>query len=285
MTIHPDIIIITKNRYDTLLRCVKNIVSNTVSPQKIIIIHSQKPSLCITKKQIIRICKQHHISIVYRHVDDLGISYSRNKGLLLVTSDIFAFIDDDEIPPPNWIETACTFLAKHPEITVICGPKIPHIQHNYWNDVWGSLYRPQDRYAGFTDFAGSSNAFYRTKIFKKYHISYDVQFATSSEDRVVCFQLENAGAKIYYDYRLFTHHDFRTTTKQFIYQWLDYGKTMFAFANKYKKVASVRGHIDFISHSLCGYPVMGENIDKIPGLIVCDASFIIGYLQAWRINK
>jgi hypothetical protein len=280
-----DIIIVTKDRYDTLLRCVEYILRNLVLPRRIIIVHAQQASLCRTKKKIIRLCLEKKTTLIYRHVHDYGISYSRNIGVSLVKSSIFGFIDDDELPPINWISNAMHFLSTYKNISVVSGPKLANIRNNYWNNVWVSIYAPEQHSSGIVDFATSSNTFYRTKVFREHNITYDIEFATSSEDRVVSHKLLAAKAVIYYWDSLYVFHDFRKTMRSFVSQWFDYGLVFCSFSEKYRHVVSIPEHILDMLRSTCGIRSIPGHLIYAPGLIICDLFFSYGYIKGWLLRR
>jgi cellulose synthase/poly-beta-1,6-N-acetylglucosamine synthase-like glycosyltransferase len=275
-----DVIIITKHRDDTLLRCVIHLLLNSIVPKQIIIIHANIPSRCSTKKHVLKLCKQFQVHCVYKHVKDKGISYSRNVGLSLVQNEVFSFIDDDEIPSESWIQQAVSFFTKHPYVSVISGPKLPNNPHNYWNQIWECIYRPGS-VSGGVDFVTSSNTFYRRHILTQHHITYDLQFATSSEDYVFSHKLKKAGASLYYHNKLVVYHDFRTTMGGFMRQWFDYGKTTYTFDTLYRHVSTFYDHLDNLWNRLQGVRAYNGIPFYFPGLLICDISFLTGYIRSW----
>ncbi|MGB8454201.1 MAG: glycosyltransferase family A protein [Anaerocolumna sp.] len=58
---------------------------------------------------------------VYQNERNMGISYTRNKGLELCKTEYMALLDDDDIAMPYRIEHEVEYLDEHPEIDVIGG--------------------------------------------------------------------------------------------------------------------------------------------------------------------
>lgn len=283
-----DVLIVTNKRHAILLRCVEGILRNSVLPKKIIIIQSDAPALCTTKKKILALCKKKGVLPVYRHITKRGISDKRNMAISYVTSSFFAYIDDDEIPPVDWLYKGLSFLVKHKNVSVVFGPKLPNIPDNYWNGVW-KIITKVDQQSCYGSFATSSNGFYRTDFIKKNRIGYDPEFVDSSEDRVFSFRILEAGGKIYYLKNLITYHDFRTTFGGFVEQWIEYGYTMCLFNHKYYQVTKVSAHMKRLWQLLQGVRAgKGLSVYTV-GLICCDLSFAAGYLkrmyQLLRVKK
>lgn len=62
-------------------------------------------------------------------LDRPGASLARNAALHAVTTPWLAFIDDDELPPPDWVEAALALCRRLPEDCAACGgntlPRFP----------------------------------------------------------------------------------------------------------------------------------------------------------------
>ena len=46
----------------------------------------------------------------------------RNRAVSVAGGEILAFIDDDAVAPPQWLETACAYFDAHPDVLAIGGP-------------------------------------------------------------------------------------------------------------------------------------------------------------------
>lgn len=96
----------------------------------------QKPDLHVViadnegSAQARRICQSFEaetgIPVTYVHEPQRGISYARNACLdnIPETCDFFAFIDDDEVPEPDWLERLLEAQAAT-NADVVQGPVIP----------------------------------------------------------------------------------------------------------------------------------------------------------------
>jgi glycosyltransferase involved in cell wall biosynthesis len=64
----------------------------------------------------------------------LGLSTARNTGLRHAHADLVAFMDDDAIASPGWLEEIChVFTDRHPQPGLVCGPV---------NAEWGAARPP-----------------------------------------------------------------------------------------------------------------------------------------------
>lgn len=87
-------IIITKDRYDDIVECVKSILGQTILPTELIIVDASK-----TKKigSVIRKLLN-RVNINFVHIySEPGTSYQRNLGIKEAKGDIVFFFDDDVI--------------------------------------------------------------------------------------------------------------------------------------------------------------------------------------------
>ncbi len=54
-----------------------------------------------------------------------GLSPARNVGIEHSSGEIIAFIDDDAVAPPRWVESIVRAFADHPEAIALTGPAYP----------------------------------------------------------------------------------------------------------------------------------------------------------------
>jgi glycosyltransferase involved in cell wall biosynthesis len=272
-----DIVIVTHNRYEKLLRCVSYILSNIWLPKTIIIIHSQPESKCKTKKIIEKLCLRVGVDIKYINIPHKGISFSRNKAISCVVSPIFGFIDDDEYPTENWIKFAYSFFVKNKKIHVLTGPKIATNKFGYWGRIWYEIYRSSFEFIGQVDFVTSGNSFFRTEFIKENNISFDNDFATSSEDRVFSFFLQKKKAKMIFHKNLIEYHDFRDTSRGLFLQWYGYGKSMAIYKYKYVYKSKLKV-FQSLKELLQGFHLLKKNWFLILPIMMIDFAFMIGFI-------
>lgn len=68
------------------------------------------------------------IPMLYVVEPDQNIAKARNKAVLSSSGDFIAFIDDDELPPPDWLLTSLRACLSH-EADGVLGPVRPLFEH------------------------------------------------------------------------------------------------------------------------------------------------------------
>jgi len=90
------------DRYDIFSDCVESVLAQTYDPLEVVIVVDGNPEVF----DRVRSDFGHHDNLALHNNDqNLGISYSRTKGAELASGEVVAFIDDDGIAEPDWIET------------------------------------------------------------------------------------------------------------------------------------------------------------------------------------
>lgn len=130
-----------------------------------------------------------------------GISYVRNKAVVEVSpaADLVAFIDDDEVPEPDWLEQLLTVLQAE-QADVVAGPALPFFP---MPDVpkWvikGRFFEPLRYPTGQQiKFAGAGNVLVRAGVLRAMGKIFDERFAlTGGEDSHFFMRVDRAGYKL-----------------------------------------------------------------------------------------
>lgn len=130
-----------------------------------------------------------------------GISYARNKAIVSASPDVdfVAFIDDDEVPEPNWLEELLSVQQTY-EADVVGGPVLPRF---LTDDVpqWvikGKFFEPQRYPTGYLlKFAASGNVLISSQVLKGMNKIFDERFAlTGGEDTHFFMRVYRAGYKL-----------------------------------------------------------------------------------------
>ncbi len=88
----------TEKRWDDLLAAIVSVQQQTVQPREIIVVIDHNPVLL--KRAQERLVN----AIVIENREAKGVSGSRNSGIAIAQGTIVAFLDDDAVAEPNWIE-------------------------------------------------------------------------------------------------------------------------------------------------------------------------------------
>jgi glycosyltransferase involved in cell wall biosynthesis len=168
--------------------------------------------------------KIHH----YISKKDEGLYFAFNKGIDLVTGEIFGFVNADDILMPNAIDTLVKYYNNNPDIDFIFGSVKKH---------WGILhgYKPKKIYYSWGFYSSHSTGFfikstsakqvgyYNTKY--KYHADYDYFYraivthklkglATKKSEVFGIFRRGGFSSKINFLSRLFEEITIRIDNKQ-----------------------------------------------------------------------
>jgi succinoglycan biosynthesis protein ExoM len=140
-------------------------------------------------------------SIKYFSEAQRGISYVRNKAVAEIdpNADFALFIDDDEVPAPDWIEQLLIVQQAY-DADVVAGPSLPFFPEP---DVpkWvtnGHFFEPQRYQTGhLLKYAGTNNVLVRARILRAMDRVFDERFAlTGGEDSHLFMRLDRAGYKL-----------------------------------------------------------------------------------------
>ncbi len=130
-----------------------------------------------------------------------GISYARNKCVASASpnADFVAFIDDDEVPEPNWLEELLSVQQMY-DADVVGGPVLPRF---LTDDVpqWvikGKFFEQQRYPTGYLlKFTSSGNVLIRSQVLKRMTKIFDERFAlTGGEDTHFFMRVYRAGYKL-----------------------------------------------------------------------------------------
>lgn len=88
----------TEERWDDLLTAVDALQMQSVLPYEIIVVIDHNPALLARARAALSAV------ILIENTEPRGLSGARNSGLAIARGDVVAFIDEDAIAAPNWLE-------------------------------------------------------------------------------------------------------------------------------------------------------------------------------------
>jgi succinoglycan biosynthesis protein ExoM len=137
----------------------------------------------------------------YLSEPEQGISYVRNKAVseVSINADFVAFIDDDEVPEPAWLEELLTVQQTY-HADVVAGPSLPFFPAQdvpQWV-IKGKFFEPQRYPTGhLLKFTGTNNVLIRAQILSTMDKIFDERFAlTGGEDTHFFMRVYRAGYKL-----------------------------------------------------------------------------------------
>ena len=107
---HPRVSVIlpTHNRPDLLRDAIESLLSQTYTDWEAMIVDdASDPAAELPVDQRFR---------ALRHQTSMGGAAAKNAGASVSSADILAFLDDDDLYAPSYLERAVSVLDKHPEV-------------------------------------------------------------------------------------------------------------------------------------------------------------------------
>jgi len=109
------VIIPTYKRANLILETLGSVFAQSYKPSEIIVVNDGSPDC--TEEVLTPLVSAERITYVRQ--ENQGLAAARNKGISLATGDYIALLDDDDLWPPDTLESQIKFMKKHPE-TVLC---------------------------------------------------------------------------------------------------------------------------------------------------------------------
>lgn len=109
------VILPTHNRPGLLGEALASLAAQTLPPHEVIVVDdASDPPVAL------RHIAQYGPGIrLLRHERALGGAAAKNTGIRAATGELLAFLDDDDLYDPRYLETAASLLAAHPDIEVL----------------------------------------------------------------------------------------------------------------------------------------------------------------------
>jgi len=136
----------------------------------------------------------------YAHEPERGIAQARNRAVAASadTADFIAFIDDDEVPEPQWLDALLAVQARH-AADAVAGPVLPRFLEPApdWI-VRGGFFERRRHATGTTlPHAGTCNVLIRTVLFRQMGVPFDPRFGlTGGEDTLFFLRAVRAGCRL-----------------------------------------------------------------------------------------
>jgi glycosyltransferase involved in cell wall biosynthesis len=109
----------SERRWDSLCSVIEALHNQTTEPTEIIIIVDHNPKLYE------RVRKQWSQLRVIENRYWRGAGGARNSSIPVIRADIVAYLDDDAVPAPEWLEVLCA-CYKNPETVGVGGAIVPN---------------------------------------------------------------------------------------------------------------------------------------------------------------
>ena len=91
----------TMDRYDVFTEAVESVLAQTYDPVEVVLVIDGNSEVY---EHVVEEFGGYENVIIHNNEENRGISFSRTKGAELASGEIVAFIDDDGVAEPDWIE-------------------------------------------------------------------------------------------------------------------------------------------------------------------------------------
>jgi GT2 family glycosyltransferase len=130
-TLVVSIIIVTRNRPFLLQHAIKRVLAQSYPNKELIVVDSSSNN---ESEQVI--AEYPEVRYVHLHGQSNNMPQARNKGLTIASGEILAFIDDDSMVQPGWLDA---LIDTYQDETVgAAGGRIIRAAEPYCNQVTGS---------------------------------------------------------------------------------------------------------------------------------------------------
>ena len=121
-------VICSYRRPDTLAAAIQSLADQTLSNDLYEIIVVDNNSKDETREIVQRLADKHGLKgprIRYSLESRLGLSYARNRSIAMSNGDVIAFLDDDAVASPQWLEALLAGYKELPDVWAVGGPVRP----------------------------------------------------------------------------------------------------------------------------------------------------------------
>ncbi|MEZ5363588.1 MAG: glycosyltransferase [Bryobacterales bacterium] len=122
------IVVSTFGRERLLVDCIESIVAQRFCEWELIVV-DQDPSQ--KTRAVLERRFPDESRLKYFNMPRAGLSGARNKGLEQASSDLIAFLDDDTVATPGWLEAIVSTFHAHPDAGMLCGRIRPQLEGDF----------------------------------------------------------------------------------------------------------------------------------------------------------
>lgn len=200
------VVIVTKNRLFDLLHAIGSLVTQIVPPDELIVVDNDSTDLTprVVQKLISR------CSFPIRYIKEAGSGYPviYNRGLKEAKYDWVAFLDDDCVASPDWLEKLKLSISHHRNASVILGLTKPYNPHNSYSlatYIFACEWKDNNSkgvHITNLEILDNKNILYNKSFLSLHHLAYDEDRIThlggAAEDCDLGKQIQRQSGKAYY---------------------------------------------------------------------------------------
>jgi GT2 family glycosyltransferase len=241
------VVVCTRGRSVELERCLTSLVKLAYPRFSIVVVDNAPTS--DRSKEVVQRFDRHQVRYVVEPAP--GLSRARNRGLSVATTDVIAWIDDDEVADENWLAELARGFHEHPQAAAISGIMVP-AELKTWPQVRFEQYGGHNKHRGFCPavfspasrgaqdplyplppFGTGGNMAFRREALVRLG-GFDVALgagspAMGSEDTKVFSQILSSGGTVVYQPTAVTYHFHRREQSELETQMIGYGVGLTAY--------------------------------------------------------
>ena len=215
------VIICTYNRRDFILKALESLLHQTLSKEQfeVIVVNNNSPD--DTEALVMNYIEKHpDIHILYKMENQQGASFARNTGAAMASAGLLAFMDDDAVAEPDFLEKILTFFHKYPSAAGLGGRIIPRYipaEPKWMSYFVSSLVGNFDYSNSTTEFKPGKYPLESNMVVTKQDFFAVGGFNTAlpgvkgnlrigGEGKDFFLKLQGLGRTIYYDPNVIVHH-------------------------------------------------------------------------------
>lgn len=209
------VVVCTYNRAQLLENCLQSLDKQSIDRKtyEVIVVdnNSTDDTQSVVKKTI-----RHHPNIRLVTERRQGLSFARNRGWKEARGRYVAYIDDDALAEPHWIEQIICFISNYPMVSVFGGPysrfsiaPFPDwLPENYYTLNWGNKIKVLNLK---NEWISGSNMVFHKSILEKYggfktDLGMKSNIILYGEETELLFRLKQHGEIVYYVPKILVNH-------------------------------------------------------------------------------
>lgn len=204
------IIILTKNRSESLSRCLDSITNSKTLPESVVVYDNSSSRSNQNRNQKLTNSYKNKVKIIYHSAASTGIAEMRNKAISLSDSNIIMSLDDDCQIDETAIGKIINAFKKNNQLGIL-GAQINNIGFEGKDQYKGrGKLGPNGQYLSCpdqskADFFGSATMSIRRSSFDQVN-GYDNFFTSALEEADLLVRIKRAGYKVEYHPEVIINH-------------------------------------------------------------------------------
>lgn len=222
------------------------------------------------------------LTLRYFYQENKGPAAARNLGIKNARGNIILFLDDDSLPPENWLKTVIDVWEKFPDFDGIGGYTISEFTDSMYCRVNSDFFNWYlEQYADDTlhPFLITCNSGYKKKILGRVGNFDETYKKPSGEDRDLNIKIAKIDGKLRLDKAVVVYHDRDLTLYSFVKKHYHYGKAAWFIYTRYPELKFLPSdsYIALYRSILKKYRTLTKKIMACFLLTLSQAATITGY--------